>query len=297
MIDTVTLTQPLPRRLSDLNLRAIGATRPRGKTCYKINPTHGERFPSLTFETHAGTMYLSASFSVPGVLYGHNSQLPNQTEVYQALNRVANLIGYGTGIDFNPVTANVVRVDYSRDFKLSEDRVVPTLQILSKVRISRRRPDKKGDTALYWQAKQSQICVYSKWHEAEDDYSKGILRLEYRFTDSDAIERKRKSMKLQDRTPISVLSADVSEKILDLAMYELQLTDALRGAEPDHALKRLCEHYKRTRAWRLYGFLKDLETYGEHFYRMPWLNVKKATYFRNLNECRKAGVWTSNCFE
>ncbi len=88
---------------------------------WTLNAKGSETLPNLTIVfTPNGIWHLSAEVSLPKMLFGHNTRLPNQAEVIEGLQIVSKYVEANSGLHFDANTATVSRVDFAKDFPLSE---------------------------------------------------------------------------------------------------------------------------------------------------------------------------------
>ena len=91
---------------------------------WTLNAKDSETLPSLTMiQTPNGIWHLSAEASLPKTLFGHNARLPNQSEVLEGLEMISEYVEANSGLHFDAKTATVSRVDFAKDFLLSEAKI------------------------------------------------------------------------------------------------------------------------------------------------------------------------------
>jgi hypothetical protein len=307
MFDTTSLTQAITPPLCESELIAIGASHPKGRTKWVINPRDGEVFPSLTFQMQPnGIQYLTARQSLPRTRHGHNAiLLTSQCDIHTELGLLAHLIYKRTGIKFDPLTANVTSVDFTQDFKVGRELIIPTLRRLEPRHLPRYRRI-RFDHGIAYKQRGSSILIYSKYQEIYKQIKEGaipqqyhinalqaadgVLRVESRHTIA-SLERLRRKGICKTRQAINVLTPKLSNHVILAFLAKIQFNDAVNVAESNKALDRLIEARGSRAAMRLNGFLTMIDSYGSDFWEIESLNFPRTTYFNNLRECRSAGVW------
>ncbi len=306
MLDTVSLTQAITPRLSERGLILIGATHPKGRTQWAINPREGEAFPSLTFQTQPdGVQYMTARQSLPRIRHGHNATLPtSQVDIYAELGLMADAIHKRTGIEFNPLTANVTGVHFTRDIYIGRELIAPTLMRLEPRQLPRYRRI-RFDHGIEYKQKGSSSLIYSKQHEIHNQVMNGTISEEYR---ADALGACDGVLRIESRHTIAslnrmqhaanktrkaedVLRVELSDQVLTDFLDKLQFDGAVSNAESNKPLDRLIEVHGSRKAMRLYGFLTLAKAYGKDFWKIESLDYPRKTYFTNLRLCRSADVW------
>lgn len=306
MLDTVSLTQAITPRLSERGLILIGATHPKGRTQWAINPREGEAFPSLTFQTQPdGVQYMTARQSLPRIRHGHNATLPtSQIDIYADLGLMADAIYKRTGIEFDPLKANVTGVHFTRDIYIGRKLIAPTLARLEPRQLPRYRR-LRLDHGIEYKQRSASVQIYSKHHEMHQQIMKGKIDEKYH---ADAIEASEGVLRIESkheaksldrlqhganktRRAREVLTPELSEQVITNFLNKLQFYEALGEAESNKPLDRLIEVYGSRIAIRLYGFLTLARSYGPDFWKIKSVDYPRRTYYRNYNDCRKAGVW------
>lgn len=292
-------------RLSDRQLKNIGAEKPNGKTAWVINPAKGDTMPALTWQCKPnGIQYLSARFSVPRQRWGHNARLPaSLIDIYAGLGIAAVAIYNATRVVFNPLTANVTDVHYAKDIYVGIEnmqRVLDRLQLRHFSRPKRIRFDHGVD----FKQCQSSTHLYAKYFEVKTQINKGhikheyqadalqaangILRVEHRLTlrALDRLQKKYGSTRLAS----AVLTPQASERVMTDVCRDFKVNEAIGGEESFHGLERLIEIYGAKTAMRLIGFLTFEKALGTDFWQIT--DLSRRTYYDNLRLCNDAGVWS-----
>ena len=192
MLDTVQVKHYVPKPVSDEYLHKIGAKalpNRRHKT-FVLNPERNEPLPRSTFVfTPDGIMHVSAECSIPKLLFGHNSRLPNHADVNEGLHRLGHFVEARTGLPFDPQTATVSIVHFARDIQLGEPGVYSAIRKLSQRKLVRYDSLLYNGSTLYFHAKgqATLIRIYPKFAEVRSkneqsaeaiEAARGKLRIE-----------------------------------------------------------------------------------------------------------------------
>lgn len=305
MLDTVQIKH-VYTYVSEDHLIRIGAVplRSRRNETFVINPEPGSPFPRLSFiRTPDNVLHLHAEFEVPKILYGHNAVLPSESEVRQAVECVSEYVERRSELSFKPETATVRMAHFAKDLSVGMENVIPTINILSRRTLPRFIRKTISDSTLYFDAtarsNKSQIRIYSKldevlshskWMPEAEKAARGNIRIEYNVSGR-AFETGTKALGLSDRRTVNVLNETVSRYFVNKAIDGLAIRDAVSVSGSD--LIRLLRVHGPRKAYRLFGFLEAVRTFGGDFYKDPIHRISKATYFRDARDCRKAEVWPS----
>ena len=305
MLDTVALKRNYKILPSETFLLEKGWKRgnnPRFQTWHK-NSNDGSIKPRLTLSiTPDSIVHLQAEVSLPKMIFGQNVRLPNEVEVKNCLEQISDYVESESGYKFDAQTALVRRVDYTRDYQLGHDKVIPRIHSLSQKNLLRRIRVLYGDSTLYFQnkGKTQQTRVYSKFHEVIAnspnqseliELSRGILRLESSFLQIKAINALKDKLGFPERTANFLLTKKASDFVLSEA-EELLGLDQSENSE-DSYLVKLLEQFTASRTMRLLGFQIFLEHFGERFHKDISLGVKKDAYYLDYSDIRKAKVGLS----
>ncbi len=266
---------------------------------WTLNAKGSETLPNLTMIfTPNGIWHLSAEVSLPKMLFGHNARLPNQAEVIEGLQIVSEYVEANSGLHFDANTATVSRVDFAKDFPLSEADVFQLIKKLSDKILPRMDKLFYNDSTLYFKAKTRQIRIYGKFREVlARKYTKpenvktarGILRFEHCLLRNYAIDSIVEKLSLPDKTTHSLLTQDVSDFVMSEVLESLNFNELLTNDKTN--LENLLAYFQTRKAMNLCGFLEMLKLRGEHFYKDETLDFSKDSYFRDAKDCRKAKVW------
>ena len=266
---------------------------------WTLNAKGSENLPNLTIiNTPNDIWHLSAEVSLPKMLFGHNARLPNQVEVFEGLEMISQYVEATSGLHFDVKTATVSRIDFAKDFYLSEAKVFQVIKKLSDKILPRMDKLLYNDSTLYFKAKTRQIRIYGKFREVlSRKYSKpenikiakGILRFEHSYFKSYAVDSIVKELSLPDKTAQSLLTQDVSDFVMFNVLKSLNFFQLVTNDKTN--LENLLETFPTRKAMNLCGFLEMLKLRGELFYKDKSLGFSKDSYFRDAKDCRKAKVW------
>lgn len=266
---------------------------------WTLNAKGTETLPNLTMiQTPNGIWHLSAEVSLPKMLFGHNARLPNQIEVFEGLEMISQYVEATSRLHFDAKTATVSRVDFAKDFYLSEAKVFQVIKKLSDKILPRMDKLLYNDSTLYFKAKTRQIRIYGKFREVlSRKYSKpenikiakGILRFEHCLLKNYAVDSIVKELSLPDKTTHSLLIQDVSDFVMSKVFESLNFYELVTNDKTN--LENLLETFPTRKAMNLCGFLEMLNLRGELFYKDKSLGFSKDSYFRDAKDCRKAKVW------
>jgi Phage replication protein CRI len=265
------------------------------------NPKNKEPFPRLSiFRTPDNLWHHTAEVSLPRLLFGHNARLPNQHETFEGLRMLGKIVEEKSHLPFDPFSAIVSRVDFTKDIQLSKSEIVQIIKRLSVQNLSWAKKRLDEETTLYFKAKANnrQICIYDKFREVlsrknakpeEIKYAEGKLRIEFSLFKPSSINSLVKRLGLPDKTALSLLNEDVSNQVIYEVLESLNFEHLLVNKKPNFDILR--ETFSTRKAMNLCGFLEALNLRGETFYKDRSLGFSKDSYYADVRDCRKAKVW------
>ncbi|HMQ04879.1 MAG TPA: hypothetical protein PKD26_13245 [Pyrinomonadaceae bacterium] len=244
-------------------------------------------------------MHLLAEVSVPRFANRHNARLLNPTENDAAIRAIALNIEERTGLDFDPMSAKVSKVDFAVDIPVGEPTAYEAIRRLSRMKVAGLPRQTNGDTTVYFRNKSREIKIYVKLTEVYAkkgsreavEAARGNLRFEYSLLNDYGIESHVKKLGLLDSTVGSVITKAVSDALFTEFFDDIDFPNLI--ADRRSNLQKLKEHYSTRKAIRLAGFLRMVSEFGEQFYKDPRHRYSKDSYYLAVRECRKAGVWNS----
>lgn len=155
MLDTIALIQRIARPPDFNELQELG-WKPRhqvidgGIKNFVLNGRE-ESAPRLTFSRSPDAMWhLRAEVSVPAWLHGTNLKLPNEDEVETALKKLSTFVSERFPEYFNAYTAQVCRVDFTRDFNVGAENVTELIRRTAKVQMPRYLRQVFDDKTVYF---------------------------------------------------------------------------------------------------------------------------------------------------
>jgi hypothetical protein len=220
-----------------------------------------------------------------------------------ALNELAAKVVEITGIRcFDPLSANVARIDYFADFIVGEGNVERYVAAVLQSTPPRFKPIRWGATTAYFRTRGSgrEISFYGKYADAlekrkrrrifesnPDDWL-GVVRLETRFRDSKTCARLAKRMGVPDNCAHNLLTRNIWESVMNDALRALNL-DRDTPARDERA-RILLEVYPKN-APELFGLLLYRELFGDDCRKLFRWSPK--TFRRKRQLLMTSSLWTS----
>lgn len=304
MFDTIAIKHYLARPPTEDALHSLGwlmrFNKYDGRTCAFIRNEQDSTEPRLTLSLNPKSQWhLKAEASLSKLLRGVNVPLLGESEIETSLRLLATKVEEKIGIKFDPNTALVCRADFARDLYVGETAVVPIIAKLMRVQIPRYDRTLRNDESVVFTpkgaSKGKRISVYDKLAEViqrngseeEQRNARGILRLEVGLK-TKAITYLTRQLKLPNREAQHIMTREVADYVLQDALQKLQF-DAI-DSNATEVIQKLISEFGTSRAKNLLGFMEIKKQFGEEFYKDETLNYSRRTYFRDLADCRKAGV-------
>jgi hypothetical protein len=303
MIDTFQISKTFlrPPEASELERNGWKPLRDKhtGKTTTLCcNSARGE--PRLTLsQTRNDYWIIRAEVSLGSWLHGSNLHLPNESELHHGLDLLSEYVERKSGIVFDAHAERVSRVDFTRDFQVGENAVIPIIAKFARLKLPRYTRLCFDETSVYFKnagkEKTKEFLIYSKFHERlakgkdapELNAAKGLIRLENLHRKS-AVNRLAKSLKLPNHTAKYILTKQTSETVIQAAMKQLHF-DSLLTAESSN-VEKLFEIQSATMPLTLIGFLYLKGKFGDELTKQPFINISPKTLKRYLDDCGKAGI-------
>ena len=132
MIDTFQLSKTFARppnegELVDNGWKPLLDKRTGETTALCLNAPKDEHKPRLTISrTRNDWWIVRAEVSIGSWLHGSNLYLPNEDELHHGLDSLSKYVETKSGINFDAHAERVSRVDFTRDFQVGENAVIPT---------------------------------------------------------------------------------------------------------------------------------------------------------------------------
>jgi hypothetical protein len=305
MIDTIQVSTTLPRPPDFFDVVDRGwktlLDRQTGEIkSFCLNSGVGAGKPRLTLSTcPIGLWNLRAEASPGSWLFGSNLHLVNEAEKDYFLDCISEYTEVNSGITFNAHTARVTRVDFTRDFQVGENNVLPIVAQFSHLQLPKyKRLNFNGTTIKFRNAGKAlskQFQIYSKYEERvnkraileEQERAKGLLRLEISVRNS-GVHSMVKSLKLKSNHALDVLTKAVSNQVIEKAMKFLKFDKLLKVQTSDPTI--LFKKFNFTKASKLASFLWLKEKLGSDYSRFEEFGISKRTCQRYWEICKDVGV-------
>lgn len=268
---------------------------------FECNALFGTGLPRVTLTRSPDSMqHLRAEVSLPRWIKGSNSFLLTETEIWGGLEQLSKFVFDLTGEPFATSDMFVARVDFTKDLPVGENKIAPIIRRLTSTSISRTLRTTVDDTTIYFNSKgrslNKRIAFYGKYREvlsrehskAELEKALGVIRLEISYRRTPAVKTLVKKQDLTIRTAERIFRQDVADRVFREYIELLNLEQVM-----DHRtsiLEKLEKYHSPLQAMKLLGFLQYLTEYGLDFYRLPFLQFGRTTYWRALKDCKRAGV-------
>jgi hypothetical protein len=307
MIDTVVINHRLTRPPDEEQLRSLG-WHPRYNVrdgtikAYLCNEPKGSSEPRLTcWLSPKMEWHLKAEASLPKLLRGSNIPLLDESEIERSLQLFSTSVERRSGYRFNLNNSLVSKVDFARDIRVGESEVVQMIVRLFQRQIPRYDRELYNDTSAVFtpkgESKSKRILVYNKQAEViqrggseeERRNALGIIRVEISLkTPSINYLTEVEQLNVPSREVQHILTRNVADYVFQNTLKKLRF--GAIDPNSDEAVKKLHAHFGTCRMKTLLGFLELRKRYGEDFYKHEWLDVSRSSYFRDLADCRHAGV-------
>lgn len=307
MIDTIQISKTFVRSPDQSELernawKSIRDQRTGEPTALFFNSPKGENKPRLTLSrTRNDRWIIRAEVSIGSWLHGSNLHLPNEEEFQNGLDLLCKYVESKSGVSFEAHTERVSRVDFTRDFQVGENAVIPIIAKFAKFNLPRYKRVCYEETAVYFKNSlekfklTKQFKIYSKFHErlseskdkSEQEAAKGLIRFEISFMKS-AVNRLAKSLKLPNHRANHILTKETSKKAIEKAMKQLHFHSLLTINTP--SIKKLFAVCDSTSGFSRVGFLYLRDHYGDDLAKQTFINASPKTLKRYSDDCSKAGV-------
>jgi hypothetical protein len=281
-----------------------------GSYKWVYNEGIGDGSPHLSFVTLRKPgftkVFLVVMVSLPSFLHGNNANLLNQMGIFEALRRLSVYVTEKIGFDLDATKAAVWRLDCTKDIDVEQERVLATLDIISKMNIPRFEVGSYRNETLYFhnigkgkeENKIRTIVFYGKYKDAVakgfpiqaqlDAYGK--LRIESRYKTSRIVTRLQKSLKIECNEAGKMLTEEVFNAIMN--PIELIVSKIAFGVDSQSKIIRLNKTYGYATARTLVTFLLFREKFGDNFYKNSNLGFSYNLYQNCKRKCRDSGIWT-----
>ncbi|MBS1796792.1 MAG: hypothetical protein JSS81_23380 [Acidobacteria bacterium] len=303
MIDTfqVSRTQaraPVPEKLDNWQPLRDNKTGEPYALCF--NSPKGEHKPRLTITKNPNEFWIIRAEVSPGSwLFNSNLHLVNEAELDRGLHLLSEYVEEKTGVPFDAHSARVTRVDFTRDFDVGENNVIPFIAQVSILDLQKYKKICFDNTSVYFRNAGKELTkqykIYSKYHERlanskdidEQERAKGIVRLEVSFRKS-GVNRLAESLGLQSHCAEHVLTKDVSDKVIERAMKVLEFEKILKGQISDY--NTLFQTKGFNEGSKLLSFLFLKAKLGNDYEKFALFGITKRTCQRYWKLCKELGV-------
>ncbi len=304
MLDTLQIKKCYTRALRDEELNRIGAIAisSRRNRIFALNPVKDSPLPRITFIfTPDEIMHVSAECSIPKLLFGFNSRLPSEDETLLGLQMISEYTTAITGLDFDAMNATVSLAHFANDIQLGEPGVYAAIDSTSRIKMKGLLKHVVDDTTLYFSRKSKEVRIYPKLQEVfakgkvrpeAIEAARGNLRFEYCLLNKYGIDSHVRQLGLENSKATRFLTQAASDATFVRLFGEIDFPNLVTNERSN--IELLEERFTVAKAMRLTGFLELVFRHGENCYKDSTLRLKKATYYRNVLDCRKAGVWKAN---
>lgn len=301
MIDTVQLKAYLPGKVLDhLIPISVPLTRRRLPT-YVINPDTGSRLPRITaYKTPNETTHLEVEVSVPRFKFGHNSQLPTESEALAAIKELCTYVTDRTRIDFPIERALVSRVDFARDW-ISDGKTSEIIRRLAGTTLPRRTRLLYDFDTIYFDPKATRrtnrILIYNKYQEVckkrsmntdELKVARNKIRFEISLRTPKAIKLHLGRFGLTATYANEVILQSVSDTCIDALWEDLNFPfeDCPLRPLPD----TLRQEFSGNKLAKLLGYMALSDAYGPSFHTIESLKISLDSYRRANRDLKSVGL-------
>lgn len=307
MIDTFQVSKTFARPPNENDLENNGwkplfDRRNNEATALCYNSAKGEHKPRLTLSRTRNDLWIIRAEVSPGAwLHGSNLYLVDEDELRHVLDALSATVEDKSGIVFDAHTERVTRADFTRDFPVGENNVLPIIAKYARFVLPKYHRVCYDDTSVYFKNSlkkgklTKQFKIYSKYHDllskcedaAEIEKAKGLLRLEISHFKA-AVHRLAKSFNLHNHHANHILTKITSEKVIDDAMKRLHFISFTKTGNSN--VEKLLKACDSSSALSRIGFLYVRDQYGEDLAKHPLINLSSKTLKRYQDDCSKAGV-------
>jgi hypothetical protein len=311
MIDTVSLALPQPMHHPS-KMKALGFSPSCGhseRDCrhlprWKFNSASvGATLPRITWSESPDRLHwLSASVSLPKMLFGSNVDLlANDSDIETGLIAISRFVSEAADSDFDALSANVTRVDFCQNWRLTPTDVYHYLRTLSQASLSRMTRYLINDETVQFSNKSQTVIFYDKLQEvmarlrksratdAEARAAVGVLRFENRLLNNGACQRLAGKLQIPDTRAEMLLTSNVAQTQMNDTLSCLGLDKPLKAGDGRLDLLREC-YGLGSRFRALAGFLCLCDEYGAD--NLVSLGIySRADYYRKRRQALTAGAW------
>lgn len=268
---------------------------------YALNGPLKSAHPRITvIQTPNGLTHVSAEFSVPRVLFGHNAILPSEADCVRTLEMVREFVEKRLPLSFDLSKLALTKVDFTKDIDLGEPGAYAMLMRLFQIDVPRFKSDLFGKSTLYLtRGNKRFIRIYPKLKEVLDKKeseaarmaARGKLRIESCYHSKRMVVSFGKSVGLETAAPLGILRKEIADQAFSSPVFPFCLEDSLPpDAEQEPIFEKLLEKHSPRTAIDLYGFIALTKSLGPRFYLDERYGISKDAYYRRRKACRNAGI-------
>lgn len=267
-----------------------------------LNGEVGAKEPRLTISPSPnGLWILRAEVSIGAWLHGSNLFLPDENDLNRFFPDLSQFVELKTGIPFDAHNERTTRLDVTRDFILTESRVMGVLNELKNLVIPKYHCKPIDNKTVVFENKgrdkNKRIIIYSKYHdlidkkasETEIERARGILRLEIEHKNNRAVSNLSGSLKIPYQYANRMITRETSEAVIEKAMKLLSL-DSILNNQSKSKLETLALEYPSSMPLTLAGHLLFKQQFGAEYYKLPFINLKAETVKEYERKCAKTGT-------
>lgn len=263
---------------------------------------NGERASMTVYPNGYGRKdWLMVQASLPKIVFGHNATLPTEQQAREAASWLCGYVSSETGLVYTIDDVKAFRIDYTRDYDISEDRThAVALALLATDLPNFPRANRYEDSVCFERENDGkvtkQVVIYPKsaWATSTNqprdviDASRGKLRLEVRLL------RKGLSGIKGASKPLDYLTQSISNTLLNEAANMLELQRIIDARNIDFQ-EKLIVHGCGQQSLGTLGlptFIELVKRYGEHFHHNPEFHYARSTYYKRKSELEQLGMWS-----
>lgn len=267
-----------------------------------LNGDEGAKEPRLTISSSPkGFWIIKAEVSIGAWLHGSNIFLPDENDLRRFFPDLSQFVRLKTGIKFDAYSERTTRLDVTRDFILTESRVMSILKELKNVSIPKYHCKPIDNKSVYFENKgkdkNKRFKIYSKYQDfidkkasdAEIELAEGILRLEIEHKNNRAVSNLSGSLNIPYHFANRMITRETSEAVINNAMTLLHL-DSILINQSKSKLETLVLNFDSSTALKLAGHLLFKDKFGADYYKLPFIDLKEATVRNYDRKCAKTGI-------
>jgi hypothetical protein len=260
-----------------------------------IKPNKYIRYHLTVIKSENG--YCGVNIELSLAKYFHNSGLSIQTQIHieNIFDEIEFIIQRLVGVEFNPQTAKVSRLDVNADFPVGEHRIHSYLKAISRPN-SRFTPGAFGDTTKQFYNKSRKLLVYGKYEEVKNqvkkgratkhdlEEAKGLLRFEISLRKA-PLDRLAKKLNVVAEAN-QLINLSVANQIVSEGLHEMRLD--MKRISSDKLYRLMSEHFGKSAPLML-GIVQYRAVYGDDFWKI--FGWSQSTYYKKIKKLKEANLW------